>query len=202
MAARPDGFVPLFNGNDLSGWKVEGGEASKWWVENGVIVARGQNYSTRSYLLTDRDYSNFVLRLEFNLEKGCSSGLSVRAIPGDKMPLPNRTRIFDHPLFKLMDSRGREETGTTHWIRDGMNVKPGQSAELNPYGSWNRVEIQVTGHTMSASVNGKPVLNTRLGPRVLFPDGTIPALNRATGRIGLQKHTGTIRFRKIEIKEL
>ena len=173
-----------------------------WEVENGIIIARGQDFKTRSYLLTDRNYSDFVLRLEFSLEKGSGSGISVRAIPGDRMPLPSGNRSFDHPLFKLIESPGREETGTTHWIRDSTYVKPDQLADLGPDGSWNRVEIQVKGHTMSASINGKPVLNTTLGPRASLPDGTVPALNRAAGRIGLQRHTGTVRFRNIEIKEL
>ena len=125
-------FEPLFNGKDLSGWKVDGGDAAMWGVENGAIIARGQKARTRNYLLTDREYSDFVLRLEFNLEKSSGSGLSVRAIPGEQMPYQNGSRNFDHPLFKLIDSPGREETGTTHWIRDSRDVKPDQLGGVEP----------------------------------------------------------------------
>jgi hypothetical protein len=60
----------------------------------------------------------------------------------------------------------------------------------------------VKGRSLRASVNGKPVSDTTIAADVRFKDGTVPALNRATGRIGLLKHHGTARFRKIEIKEL
>ena len=196
------GFRPLFNGKDLSGWHVEGGHAETWEVEpGGVIVARGQDWKTRNYLLTDREYTDFALRLEFNLDKGSGSGLAIRALPGDQMPMPNGNRIFDHPLFKLIGPLGREETGTTHWILAGMHVRPDRPAELMPAGSWNRLEVEVANQTMRPSINGRPVLDARLDPGAVFPDGTIPGLDRAKGHIGLQKHTGTARFRNIEIKE-
>ena len=61
------GFQSLFNGQDLNGWQAERG---LWEVEDGVIVGRSQDYRTRSFLLTEREYSDFVLRLEFNLDPG------------------------------------------------------------------------------------------------------------------------------------
>ena len=51
-------------------------------------------------------------------------------------------------------------------------------------------------------VNGLQIVNSSIRRDVRFPDGTVPGLCREKGRIGLQKHTGTIRFRKIEVMEL
>jgi hypothetical protein len=196
-----DTFHSLFNGRDLSGWHVEGGDAADWRVEEGVIVARGQGFQTRSYLLTDREYADFAMRLEFNLEKGSGSGVGARAYVREQMPINNNDHIFDHPLIKLIESPGREQTGTTHWIRDAMHVPPGRHANLRPAGSWNLLEVQVQGSAMRAWVNRQAVLDMELGPGSKFPDGTVPALNRISGRIGLQKHTGTVRFRDIEITD-
>ena len=51
------------------------------------------------------------------------------------MLMPGGKRFPDHPNFKLIESAGREETGTTHWIRDNTFVRPDRSADLKPAGS-------------------------------------------------------------------
>ena len=71
-------FRRIFNGRDLTGWSAERAEGSAWTVEGGVIVAHGQDYRTRHFLLTDRDYTDFSLRLEFNLEPKAASGVCLR----------------------------------------------------------------------------------------------------------------------------
>jgi serine/threonine protein kinase len=196
------GFVSLFSGDNFAGWTVDGGRGEAWKADSGVIEARGQGYPTRNYLLTDRDYSDFILRLEFNLEKGAGSGIAIRARQGEQVPTQGGGRIVDHPLFKLIESPGREQTGTTHWVVNSMNVSPDSTAALKPSGSWNLLELEVRGSTMRAWVNEKLVLDTTIVPTSRFPDGTVPGLNRNKGRIGLQRHTGTVRFRNIALKEL
>jgi uncharacterized membrane protein YgcG len=204
-ATKPpsSGFASLFNGKDLTGWTFDGGYENKWAVEGSDIVAHGDNYKTRSYLLTEHEYSNFILRLEFMLDKNDDSGIAVRAVPGENVPQPPTGHPgFDHPILKLEDSVGRGATGNTFWIFDRILVNPDRPAEMHPSGSWNSLEIEVNGHTMRASVNGKQILNKTLDEHARFKDGTIPGLNRVKGRIGLQKHRGTVRFRNIEINEL
>jgi WD40 repeat protein len=201
----PEGFQTLFNGQDLTGWRVERGDPALWGVEDGAIVGRSQDYRTRSFLLTDREYSDFVLRLEFNLDRGTGSAVSLRAMPGEEMPYKNGSRAYDHPMLKLIESPGREQTGTTHWLRaedlGGVYLQPDHSAQMHPAGSWNTLEIEVRGRSLRASVNGKPVLETTSEAGATFPDGSLPGLNRVKGRIGLQKHTGKVRFRNISVRE-
>lgn len=60
----PD-FVPLFNGKDLTGWTVDGGDAKQWKIENKAIVATSASYKSRNYILSEKDYSDFILRFEF-----------------------------------------------------------------------------------------------------------------------------------------
>jgi len=206
-------FRTLFNGRDLSGWQIEGGDPVTWAVQDGSIVAFGQDSRTRSHLVTDREYSDFVLRLDFNLARSQvrgfgSSGIGIRAIPGEVMPHKDGPDYpYDHPQLKLVDSpRGREQTGSSFWLRTddslGMYLKPDRSAVMNPAGSWNTLEVEVKGRSLRASVNGKPVLDMTSEAGATFPDGSLPGLNRVKGRIGLQKHTGKVRFRNIQIKEL
>ncbi len=199
-----DGFVPLFNGKDLTGWTVDGDDPKSWTVEDGVLLGHGgADYRTRNYLLTDRDYADFILRLEFNLEAGSSTAVAVRAIPGERFPFNGRP-FFDHPIFKLIEQRPtKEQTGTTHWIMmPGAYVPPNHPAVLQPAGSWNNLEMEVRGNHIRALVNGAEVLGKSTAPGDKLSDGTIPGLSREKGRIGFQKHTGLVRFRNVEIKEL
>jgi hypothetical protein len=147
-----------------------------------------------------------VLRVEFSLEDGGGSGIALRAFPGEKLPFRNG-QIFDHPIMKLLQTPGHgresEQTGTTRWLLAGTEVvQLERMATLEPAGSWNRLEIEVRRRAMRASVNGNQVINTTYSGGALLPGSVVPGLERTNGRIGLQKHTKTVRFRNIEIKEL
>src|SRR5262249_20264280 len=73
---KADGFVPLFNGKDLSGWKPYGGKPGNGAAEDGLLVCRG---SGGGWLGTERDYANFELRLEYRLRPAGNSGVYLRA---------------------------------------------------------------------------------------------------------------------------
>ncbi len=88
-----------------------------------------------------------------------------------------------------------------HWVFDRMIVPPDTPAEMKPAGEWNHVVLEMRGRRILASINGRTVQNQTLDAGARFADGTIPALNRPRGRIGLQKLSGTVRFRNIEVKE-
>ena len=77
---------------------------------------------------------------------------------------------------------------------------PGRPAELKPDGSWNQMVIEMRGMELRVSINGREVRDTDLGGFANEPNA-LPALRNESGRIGFQSHTGTVRFRNIEIKE-
>ncbi len=98
-------FVPLFDGKSLSGWVVEhqpprahapppprgkkhpGGKghpapSPRWTVDDdGAILVKGDTINNRNYLLTEREYSDFVLKLEYSLADDAISAVVIRAIP-------------------------------------------------------------------------------------------------------------------------
>src|SRR6478672_7052331 len=80
-AAREDetGFVPLFDGKTLSGWKRVGGKAEAWSVENGMSVSL---WDWVGGLGTERTYADFQMRFEFGMTPESNSGIYVRA-PAD-----------------------------------------------------------------------------------------------------------------------
>ena len=68
-------FYSLFNGSDMSGWKlgVEP-EESSWSAVDGVIHCKGEP-RTPYLILTEKDYENFEFYAELKVSKGCNSGI-------------------------------------------------------------------------------------------------------------------------------
>jgi serine/threonine protein kinase len=194
-------FKSLFNGKDLTGWRLDGGDAKAWNVANGELVAWGQDAKSRSFLVTDQIFADFRLRLEFNLSRGARGGIGLRALLGEKLPY-NGQLLVDHPRLMLIDGRDNEETGTMQWVLNTTFVAPSQAAEQNPPGAWNQLEIELRGRTVHAWVNRKPIVDTSLADGAHLSDGAFPALVRARGRVGIQRFAGAVRYRNIEIQEL
>jgi hypothetical protein len=152
--------------------------------------------------LTDKSYSDYVLRFEFKVESG-HHGVAVRAVPGEKMVAQNGASILDHPIIKIRypGSNSKEPTGTTHWLKNGaLYTPPVKDLEFRPE-VWQPMEVTVRKDTCTASIAGEQIVNLTLDANA-GASTVVPGLQRASGRVGFQTNTGTIRLRKIEIKEL
>jgi hypothetical protein len=88
-APEQNGFVPLFNGKDLSGWKVFPAGTGSWTIEDGAIVGSGPT----SHLFSERgDYENFVFRVEAKINDGGNSGQYFRTHFGPGFPRATRPK--------------------------------------------------------------------------------------------------------------
>jgi hypothetical protein len=188
---REDGFVPLFNGNDVSGWETASGDPTVWRVTDGAMgFTLTDPARQRGWLVTERDYTDFLLRLEFEVSPGASSGIGLRMWPGSPKPL----KIQDETFPAFAGQAQKERTGALY----GIAGSPGTGVGLHTPG-WNQLEIELRGWQLRVAVNGRATLETRLNDDSVFRylDGAPPA----AGRIGLQHGLGSVRFRKVKIKE-
>jgi hypothetical protein len=125
----PEGFVALFNGKDLTGWK---GKTPNWQVVDGVIAYDGK----AGDLVTERaDFRNFVLHVDWKIEKGADSGIFPRGVA--------QVQIWDNP----------EGSGGL-W---NQGVKALKKAD-KPLGEWNRFEIAAEGDHLTVKLNGEIVV--------------------------------------------
>ncbi len=196
-------FAPLFNGKDIRSWLIELGKPNQWSVADGVIVGNSPASSSRSYLLTKKEYGNFVLRFEYKPEAK-SAGVAIRGIIGEKMPMPNNGSSADHPLIKLTNPEHptHEPNGTTHWLRsDKINTPPVRHLDPKP-DEWHAIEVTVRDDKCTVTIDGALVVDQSLDRSAKFKAGFVPGLARERGKIGFQINTGTIRLRNIEIAEL
>jgi serine/threonine protein kinase/formylglycine-generating enzyme required for sulfatase activity len=193
-----DGYVPLFNGKDLSGWSADPNQQGAWHVEDGNLVGGGA--AGASFLYSDRtDYKNFRLRIEARLKGNEYSGLWVRTqIPPPNAVSKTPTTGYKVELREPADKRiprtgsiwavgSRADGGANYngFTRNEPMVEPGQ---------WFTLEVIAEGKRVSVLVNGQLASETNWLKKDQYE----------SGRIALQQHVGqpSIEFRKIEIKEL
>lgn len=191
-----DAFVPLFNGHDLSGWTRFGGdpEARAWTVEDGMIVSQGHGGGWQG---TERDYGDFVLRLDFRLSPGSNSGVYLRA-PADTSHI-SRTGME----IQLLDEEAERHRDIQPWQKTGSiyHVAAAKTGHLKPPGTWNALEVCAEGPRIVVKLNGQTVVDDRIDRHPeLEPEH--PGLKRPTGRIGLQSHNDRVEFRDVRIREL
>lgn len=190
------GFVPLFNGKDLSGWKQYDSRAKVWAVEDGMIVCRKAG---GGWLGTERDYADFILRLEYRLTPGGNSGVYIRAPEtGWISRVGMEIQILDdgHPRYAKLEPY--QYTGSIYHV-----IAPSARAS-KPAGEWNALEIRAVGRRVAVVLNGRKVVDADLDKPLKDPAVAKehPGLTRKTGRIGLQSHTDRVEFRNLRIKEI
>jgi hypothetical protein len=174
----------IFNGKDLSGWKIHGTE--KWYVEDGTLVCESGPDKEYGYLSTDKFYKDFDLSLEFKQESDGNSGVFFRStIDGTKI---KGWQCEVAPPGN--DTGGIYESYGRGWL-----IKiPEEKENILKEGEWNKLRIRVVGDKVVTWLNGKQMIEL-----------TDKKIGKANGSIALQIHSGggiKVRWRDINIKEL
>lgn len=196
-----DGFEPLFNGKDLTGWQP----AINWVVEDGVIALKNRTDRQEhndNYLWAQRQYGDFVLDLEFKVTQGTNSGVYLRTSdPKDPVPTGIEVQVSRSASGRPL---GKGSIGGLYDL-----VAPSANA-LKP-DEWNRYTITCDGPKISVVLNGQLVSEANLDQWTEArknPDGTANKFDRAlkdfarTGYVGFQDHGSPVWYRNIRIKRL
>jgi hypothetical protein len=199
-ADKADGWVALFNGKDLTGWKTnKGGKIERWGAEDGVIFTKGGG---GGWLMTENEYGDFELRLEFKLPKEGrgNSGVALRSLlEGDPAYVGMEIQILDDAWYlNEKNFKGLKPTQKTGSI---YGVVPPSKDALNPVGEWNRYHIVCKGRQVTITLNGTKIVDANLDDHKEHFKGH-PGLLRDKGHLGLQSHDGRVEFRNIAVKPL
>lgn len=155
FAGNADGWVYLFNGKDLTGWKQLNGEA-KYEVVNGVIVGTTVANTPNSFLTTEKDYSDFILEVELKVDDNMNSGIQFRSLSKADY---NNGRV--HGYQCEVDPSDRAWSGGIYdearrgWLYPCTYNPEGGEAFRN--GAWNLYRIECVGNDIRTFLNGKPV---------------------------------------------
>src|SRR5581483_5915558 len=200
LAAEENGFVPLFNGHDLTGWTSVNCAPETWSVKDRMIHCTGLPTGA---LRTTRQYENFILELEWrHLRSGGNSGVfiwgSPIAAPGVPFLRAIEVQVLDH---------GFNVPGKNEWYTTHGDVFPIHGSTMKPFGrhngmrsfpseerskgtpEWNHYRIACSNGVIRLHVNGKEVSGGE-------------DCNYRKGYLGLESEGAPIDFRNLRILEL
>lgn len=188
----PEGFVALFNGKDLKGWKVtEGGKEDVWGVEGGVLFAAGGG---GGWLMTEEAYDNFELHLDFKMPRMGNSGVALRSpLQGDPAYVGMEVQLLDDANWRGL--RPTQHTGSIY------DVVPAAKVVTRPAGEWNSLRVVCNGRTVVIHVNDHELVRANLDDYKDHFDKH-PGLTRQQGHVGLQSYNYRVEFRNIFLKKL
>lgn len=202
MAAA--GWQSLFDGESLAGWRnyqaAPGTPVRGWSVVDGTLART----SAGGDIVSEQQFTNFELALEWRVREGGNSGIFIRATEDEPL-------IYESaPEMQVLDD-ARHPDGADPLTSAGSNygLNPAPRGVVKPAGEWNAVRIRVEGDRVTHWLNDERIVDYDLGSEdwkarvadskfAAWPNyGTAPR-----GHIGLQDHGDPVAFRNIRILPL
>ena len=209
--AKEEGFTPLFNGKDFTGWVygtrpngTENKTGKGYQIENGVL------YSTKEdggNLYTEKEYANFIFRFEFRLTPNANNGIGIRApLQGDAAYVGMEIQVLDDSGSMYTKLEPGQYHGSIY------KVAPAKRGFQKPVGEWNSEEIIANGRKITIKLNGTTIVDANLDDvkdeavlkehrDLSKPEGSRGIAN-TKGHIGFLGHGAHVEFRNIRIKVL
>jgi 3-keto-disaccharide hydrolase len=150
-------WINLFDGKTLSGWKKGAGNA-EYKVEDGAIVGTTVMPSPNSFLVTEKEFDNFVLELDAKIDDTTSnSGIQIRSHV-DPSANNGQGKVYGYQYELDPSSRrwtgGIYDEGRRDWLYPlSLNHDAQNAFKL---GEYNKVKIECFGHTIRTWINGQP----------------------------------------------
>lgn len=176
----------LFNGKDLNGWRIDG--ADVWFVENGIVAARGTG--EESHIWTTKDYEYYEISLSYKMEGNRSdSGVFMGST--------------DYQVqFGISGSLKVDMTGCVYYGGSGKGkgtyiARFPEPEKVVRKGDWNDITIRVTRDRIEVTLNEKKVLD--------FTETEATRSFNSKGPIGLQLHGNVVMnvfFRDVRVKKI
>jgi hypothetical protein len=201
-----EGFVSLFDGTSISGWRnFNSNEVGKAWkIDNGAIMLDPSSGEKGGDLITNDEYENFELSLEWKIDSCGNSGILFNVVEDKKYKEVWETG----PEMQVLDNTCHPDAKITkHRAGDLYDLISCSIETVKPAGEWNEVRIISKNASYQFFLNGTNVVNftmhtpewDKMIASSKFKD--MPAFAKAgKGHIALQDHGNKVWFRNIKIK--
>ena len=170
------GFVPIFNGRDLTGWVGLNDDTGSYYVRDGLLICKDTG---QVHIFTEKEYANFILRLQIKLDPGGNNGIGVRTqispqphIDGLEIQVLDDEYYADGDPIQLKDY---QHHGSIY------GVVPAKTGHLKPAGQWNDEEIVCDGRHLKVTLNGTVIVDANLDEVKPIDDHEHPGLQVRTG---------------------
>lgn len=166
--------IPLLNGKDLEGWKAMG-EKNQWVIEDGIL----KSPESGSNLVTEQEFEDFKLHVEFKVPPGSNSGIYLRG----------RYEV------QITDDFGSEPSNVLFGGVYGF-LTPNEMA-ANPASEWQTYNISLIGRRVTIVANGKTIISEQNIPGIT--GGAIDSNEGEPGPFMIQGDHGPVMFRKFVV---
>lgn len=170
------GFVSLFDGKMLRGWK---GATEGYIAEDGLLVCQKKGGGN---LFTTKEFGDFIFRFEFRLEPGGNNGVSVRG---------HEIQILDD------DAPGHKDLKPCQYHGSIYCKVPAKRGHTKKVGEWNAQEIIVKGSQWKVTLNGTVIVDADIAK----VEGLESVAKRSKGPLGFLGHGTRVEFRNLRVKE-
>lgn len=207
-------WTVLFDGTSFEEWKgyLMDEVPAAWKIEDGAMVlypSKDSENEERFNLVSKKDYTNFVLSLEWKISEAGNSGIFWGINEDDKLHEPYETG----PEIQVLDNEKHPDAkaGTTHRAGALYDMVAPSKDVTKAVGEWNECVITINQKTNKASVVLNGVEIVTFSPNGEDWDAMVSKSKFAdwesfgkytTGKIGLQDHGDKVWYRNIKIKEL
>ncbi|WP_130276274.1 3-keto-disaccharide hydrolase [Cecembia calidifontis] len=151
-------WIKLFNGENLDGWKAVGG-AAEFEVKDGVIIGYAKANTPNTFLITEQDYTDFILELELKIEDlSSNSGVMARG-QYDPAARDGKGLVFGYQIEADPSPRawsgGLYDEARRGWLYP-LDLNPAAKSAFK-MGEWNHYRIEAIGNTIKTWINGQEV---------------------------------------------
>lgn len=213
-AQKAEGWQLLFDGKSTAGWHKYGGKpvGSAWKISNGMLyldttVKENWQIKDGGDIISDQEFSNFHLKLEWMIAKDGNSGV-IFYIHED--PAKYQWPWMTGPEMQVLDNNGHPDAKIPkHRAGDLYDLISCSKETVKPAGQWNLAEIIANKGKLEFYLNGTKVVSTTMWDdawKKMVAGSKFKAWpgfgTYTTGKIGLQDHGNTVWYRNIMIRRL
>jgi hypothetical protein len=169
-----DGFLTLFDGGELTYFSTLGD--ANWRIEDSAVVA--DESTAPSWLVSNEDYTNFELELEFWVDSTANSGIFLRCQDREAV---SDTSCYEVNIYDTRPDQTYRTGGIVNVVAPDEFVYTG--------GQWNRYEIMADGNHLQVTLNGRDLVD-------------VEDSQFSSGPVALQYGSGIVKFRNVRIRRL
>ena len=189
--AADDGWIQLFNGENLDGWTGTDG----YKVENGILICTREGKLMRS----EQQFDNFVIELEVKFTPGANNGLGIRdPSTGNPAFEGMEIQILDNNHEKYANLKPYQFHGSVY----GIVPADVENTEYKPMGEWNLMRVTADGPKIKVEFNGKVIVDADLSEVEPISGEKHPGQKREGGHIVMMGHNDHVEFRSVRLKPI